>query len=185
MFLGSRCWCRTAKTAPPPSSSATKYTAFGKLWSNPRRTGDSMFSAADGSRSQLMDQFVSHHRPRTPASGDARYPASRSRISSKCQSGTGRFSGLTAIRSHRVCTYSTRSSIDNSSKPGGGSGTGVDMTATWCDGTVLANAAERRGAQPLPPVPAVAFAPEAPAVGWSALFRPVTVGGETSVLPQC
>jgi hypothetical protein len=53
----------------------------------------------------------------SPSFGDARYEESLSRSTSRCQSGTGTDSGFAATWFHRVCTYSIRSSTDNSSKP--------------------------------------------------------------------
>lgn len=62
-----------------------------------------------------------------PASGCVRYDSSRSRMILRCQSGTGTCSGVAAMRSHRDCTKSIRSSTESSSNPGGGEGIGFGI----------------------------------------------------------
>ena len=62
-----------------------------------------------------------------PARADFRCASRRSRITCRCQSGTGTSSGSAATRSQRVWRYSIRSSTGRSSKPGGGNGTFIAM----------------------------------------------------------
>ena len=58
--------------------------------------------------SVISARASAHNRP---ASGFVRYDASRSRMILRCHSGTGTCTGFAAMRSHRDCTKSIRSSI--------------------------------------------------------------------------
>jgi len=69
-----------------------------------------------------------------PSSGLAARSARRSSRISLCQSGTGIRLGCAAMRSHRNWTYSICSSIDKSSKPGGGWRAAVASDGGFRDG---------------------------------------------------
>ena len=76
-------------------------------------------------RRSIASRASSHERP---SSGFASCSARRSRMTSRCQFGTGTSSGRLVIRAQSDARYSSFSSPVRSSKPGGGSGTWFGMT---------------------------------------------------------